>query len=63
MITAGADTAQQLVNELKHQFGIRAALFHEGMSLVERDRAAAWFADRDDGAPGADLFRDRQRRP
>jgi len=50
VITASADTAQQLVNEMKQQYGIRAALFHEGMSLLERDRAAAWFADREDGA-------------
>ncbi|MCP4767425.1 MAG: RNA polymerase-associated protein RapA [Gammaproteobacteria bacterium] len=50
VITASADTAQQLVAEMKQQFGIRAALFHEGMSLLERDRAAAWFSDTDDGA-------------
>ena len=50
VITAAADTAQQLVAEMKQQFGIRAALFHEGMSLLERDRAAAWFSDSDDGA-------------
>jgi len=50
VITERADTAQQLVDELKQQYGIRAALFHEGMSLLERDRAAAWFADREDGA-------------
>jgi ATP-dependent helicase HepA len=41
---------QQLVADLKQNFGIRAALFHEGMSLVERDRSAAWFADHEDGA-------------
>jgi len=50
VITASADTAQQLVDEMKRQYGIRAALFHEGMTLLERDRAAAWFADREDGA-------------
>ncbi len=50
VITASADTAQQLVEQMKSQYGIRAALFHEGMSLVERDRAAAWFAEREDGA-------------
>ena len=50
VITALADTAQQLVHELKQQHGLRAALFHEGMSLLERDRAAAWFADSEDGA-------------
>ncbi len=50
VIAAGADTAEQLAMQLRHQFGIRAALFHEGMSLIERDRAAAWFADHEDGA-------------
>ena len=35
---------------MKREFGIRAALFHEGMTLLERDRAAAWFADPEDGA-------------
>ena len=35
---------------MKQEFGIRAALFHEGMTLLERDRAAAWFADHEDGA-------------
>lgn len=29
---------------------IRAAVFHEGMSIIERDRAAAWFAEEDTGA-------------
>jgi len=50
VITASADTAQQLVAELKQKYGLLSALFHEGMSLVERDRAAAWFADMEDGA-------------
>jgi ATP-dependent helicase HepA len=50
VITAAATTAQQLVAALKQHFGIGAALFHEGMNLVERDRAAAWFAEREDGA-------------
>jgi ATP-dependent helicase HepA len=50
VITATASTVQQLVADLKQNFGIRAALFHEGMSLVERDRSAAWFADHEDGA-------------
>jgi len=50
VIVAASDSAQQLVNRMKQEFGIRAALFHEGMSLLERDRAAAWFADHEDGA-------------
>ena len=50
VIVAGSDSAQQLVNQMKQEFGIRVALFHEAMTLVERDRAAAWFADHEDGA-------------
>ncbi len=40
-----AQTAQHLVQVLREKEGIRAALFHEGMSIVERDRAAAYFAE------------------
>jgi ATP-dependent helicase HepA len=50
VITAASQTAQQLVGRMKQEYGIRAALFHEGMTLIERDRAAAWFADHEDGA-------------
>ena len=50
VIAAAASTAQRLAAGLKQQSGIRAALFHEGMTLLERDRAAAWFADHEDGA-------------
>ncbi len=50
VITASASTALSLVEQLKQKQGIRAAVFHEGMSLVERDRAAADFADHDTGA-------------
>ncbi len=50
VIAAAAETAQQIVDFIKQEFGVRATLFHEGMTLVERDRAAAWFADPEDGA-------------
>ncbi len=50
VIAAAANTALRLASDLKQQFGIRAALFQEGMTLLERDRAAAWFADHEDGA-------------
>ena len=50
VITASASTALSLVEQLKQKHGIRAAVFHEGMSLVERDRGAADFADHDIGA-------------
>ncbi len=50
VIAAAASTAIGLAAALKRRFGLRAATFHEGMTLLERDRAAAWFADPDDGA-------------
>ncbi len=50
IIAAAADTALRLVDRIRQEFGIRTASFHEGMTLLERDRAAAWFADPEDGA-------------
>jgi len=51
VITANASTAIDLAKTLKTQFGIYAAVFHEGLSLIERDRAAAFFADSENGTP------------
>ncbi|MBQ1784834.1 MAG: RNA polymerase-associated protein RapA [Gammaproteobacteria bacterium] len=45
LICAAADTAQALHQAVRERLGNVAALFHEGMTIVERDRAAAWFAD------------------
>jgi len=45
VITASADTSMDLAAWLHSSKGIHAAVFHEGMSLIERDRAAAYFAD------------------
>ncbi|WP_058912220.1 RNA polymerase-associated protein RapA [Entomohabitans teleogrylli] len=50
VICAKATTALQLEQVLREREGIRAAVFHEGMSIVERDRAAAWFGEEDTGA-------------
>jgi ATP-dependent helicase HepA len=50
VICARADTAQQLENHLNLRAGVRSAVFHEGMTLVARDRAAAYFADDEDSA-------------
>ncbi|HKN02802.1 MAG TPA: RNA polymerase-associated protein RapA [Buttiauxella sp.] len=50
VICAKAATALQLEQVLREREGIRAAVFHEGMSILERDRAAAWFAEEDTGA-------------
>lgn len=45
VITASARTAIELADALYARNGLHAALFHEKLSLVERDRAAAFFAD------------------
>lgn len=50
VITASAGTAMDLVEVLRVKEGINAAVFHEHMSLMDRDRAAAWFADQISGA-------------
>jgi len=50
VICARADTAMALESYLQLRAGIRSAAFHEHLSLVERDRAAAYFADTEQGA-------------
>lgn len=49
LICAHAATAIGLEQALRTREGIHAALFHEKMSIIERDRAAAWFADPEQG--------------
>lgn len=50
VICASAYTALDLDEALRVRSGIPATTFHEGMSIIERDRAAAWFADEEFGA-------------
>lgn len=50
VICARAATALALEEHLRLRGGVQAAVFHEGLSLVARDRAAAYFADDDEGA-------------
>jgi ATP-dependent helicase HepA len=50
VICARADTAAALEHHLHLRAGIRSAAFYEGLSIVERDRAAAYFADETGGA-------------
>ncbi|MEX0447104.1 RNA polymerase-associated protein RapA [Xenorhabdus sp. SGI246] len=50
VICAKAQTALQLEQVLREREGIRSAVFHEGLSLLERDRAAAYFASEEEGA-------------
>ncbi|WP_225774968.1 RNA polymerase-associated protein RapA [Pseudomonas sp. Marseille-Q5115] len=50
VICAKAETAMDLEDALRVRSGIPATTFHEGMSILERDRAAAYFADEEYGA-------------
>ncbi|MFA6302958.1 MAG: RNA polymerase-associated protein RapA [Legionella sp.] len=50
VICAKAKTAIALEQHLKMKVGIRCTAFHEGLSIIERDRAAAYFAEQENGA-------------
>jgi ATP-dependent helicase HepA len=50
VICAHADTAIALEHYLHLRAGIRSAAFYEGLTIIERDRAAAYFADLETGA-------------
>ncbi|MCG8538005.1 MAG: RNA polymerase-associated protein RapA [Pseudomonadales bacterium] len=44
------DTACALQAHLQFKGGIQCSAFHEDLTLIERDRSAAWFASEEDGA-------------
>lgn len=50
VICAHADTAIALRDHLLDRCAIHAAMFHERMEIVARDRAAAFFADPEEGS-------------
>ena len=50
VICAQRDTAIALEHHLHLKAGVRCAAFHEDLSLIERDRAAAYFAEETGGA-------------
>ncbi|NVJ58998.1 MAG: RNA polymerase-associated protein RapA [Gammaproteobacteria bacterium] len=50
LIAHHRDTALNLQQYFARKFALRSACFHEGMSIFERDRAAAYFAEREEGA-------------
>ncbi len=50
LICRSSPVALALEEYLRLKEGIRTSVFHEGMSLLERDRAAAYFADGEYGA-------------
>ncbi|MBX7186789.1 MAG: DEAD/DEAH box helicase family protein [Vicinamibacteria bacterium] len=39
--------AEALEEAIRPRFNVKMAVFHEGLSLVQRDRHAAWFAEED----------------
>lgn len=45
VICAHAETVIDLEEALRVKEGMAAAIFHEGMTIIERDRAAAYFSD------------------
>ncbi len=45
VITRTRESAEQLVEELVDTTGVKAALFHEDLTLLQRDRNAAFFAE------------------
>ena len=49
LITHYAKTAIELSSALKSQYGIASSVFHENLSIVERDKRAADFADNETG--------------
>lgn len=50
VICAHAQTAIALEHHLHLRAGIRSSAFYEGLTILERDRAAAYFADMEAGA-------------
>lgn len=50
MICHRLSTVEAVAEAIRVRSGIRATQFHEQLSLVERDRAAAYFADDEQGA-------------
>ncbi|WP_456403799.1 RNA polymerase-associated protein RapA, partial [Thiolapillus sp.] len=50
LICAHKETVLQLQEWLRARHAVHAAVFHEDMEIVERDRAAAFFADTEQGS-------------
>jgi len=50
VIAANTQTTRDIAQALKMLMGQHIPVFHESMSLIERDRAAAFFADKETGS-------------
>lgn len=49
LIASQKQTVLDISESLRVKMGIHSAVFHEDLSLIERDKAAAWFADQEKG--------------
>ncbi|HCN27382.1 MAG TPA: RNA polymerase-binding ATPase [Verrucomicrobiales bacterium] len=45
LICRSRDLAVEIHEKLLHEVNLNAAVFHEGLTLLQRDRQAAWFAE------------------
>lgn len=50
VICSNANRALMVEDYLRLRQGFRTSAFYEGLSIIERDRAAAYFADKEEGA-------------
>jgi len=50
VICAHRDTAEDIKRALKKRYGLTLAMFHEDMSIVKRDKSAAFFAEPESGS-------------
>ncbi len=50
IICRHAETALALEEHLRLREGLKTTAFHEGMSIIEQDRSAAYFSDMEEGA-------------
>ena len=50
VICSASQTALDIADRLRLKSGISAAVFHSGLSILERDRVAAYFAEHEVGA-------------
>lgn len=49
LIASNKQTVLEIAENLRVKLGVHAGIFHEDLSLIERDKAAAWFADCEKG--------------
>ncbi|MBP6600438.1 MAG: DEAD/DEAH box helicase family protein [Verrucomicrobiales bacterium] len=50
LITHARETVEAIEAALRERISAQATMFHEGLSLLQRDKNAAWFADEEMGA-------------